>query len=413
MPVAGRVAFCRMKALTGFGALSERDYRLFFIGQSASLLGDGMIGVALSFAVLDATGSVSDLGFVFAARSIPLVGFLLAGGVLADRLSRRTVMVSADLVRLVSQGIVAVLLIGGHVRLWELIVLQAVHGSATAFFNPALTGLTPMIVTGARLQQANVLRGISMSAGNVVGPAVAGVLVATVGSGWALGVDAASFGVSAAFLAQLRLPPHVRLPAQTFLRDLRDGWNEFRSRTWLWIGVAAAGVANMLAAAFFVLGAAISRSSLGGPSAWALILSSFGVGSFAGGLLALRLRPRRPFFASFVGYLPFGLPNVLLALHAPLLGIAAAACVAGGGLMIGNALWETTLQQQVPAAALSRVTAYDWFGSLAFAPIGNALVGPVAVAIGTRPTLWCAGLGIIVLNLLVLSTPAIRQVTRR
>jgi len=143
-----------MKALTGFGALSERDYRLFFIGQSASLLGDGMIGVALSFAVLDATGSVSDLGFVFAARSIPLVGFLLAGGVLADRLSRRTVMVSADLVRLVSQGIVAVLLIGGHVRLWELIVLQAVHGSATAFFNPALKGLTPIIVTGAQLQQA-------------------------------------------------------------------------------------------------------------------------------------------------------------------------------------------------------------------------------------------------------------------
>src|SRR5436309_351184 len=259
-----------------------------------------MLGVALSFAVLDATGSVSDLGFVFAARSIPLVGFLLAGGVVADRLSRRTVMVAADVVRLVSQGIVAALLISGHVQLWELIVLQAVHG-----------------------------------------------------------------------------------------------------------------IANMLAAAFFVLGAAISKSSLGGPTAWALILASFGVGSFGGGLLALRLHPRRPFFASFVGYLPFGLPNVLLALHAPVVGIAAAACVAGGGLMIGNALWETTLQQQVPAASLSRVTAYDWFGSLAFAPLGNVLVGPVAVAIGTRPTLWCAGLGIIVLDLLVLSTPAIRQVTRR
>lgn len=393
------------------GALEERQFRLFFVGQSASLLGDGMVGVALAFAVLDTTGSVTDLGLVFAARSLPLVAFLLVGGVFADRLSRRAVMVGADLVRFGTQGAVAALLITGHSRIWELIALQALNGTATAFFDPSLTGLTPMIVSAGRLQQANVLRGISMAAGGIVGPALAGLLVATAGSGWALAVDSASFAVSAAFLARLRLPEHERLPTQPFLHDLRDGWDEFRSRTWLWLGVLAAGVANMMGAAFFVIGAAVSKASLGGAGAWALILSAFGVGSFSGGLLALRLHPRRPFFGAFVGYLPFGLPAALLALRAPALGVAAAACVAGAGLMIGNALWETTLQRAIPAASLSRVTAYDWFGSLAFAPLGNALVGPVAGAIGNGPTLWLAAAVITGVNLLVLSTPSIRGVT--
>jgi MFS family permease len=393
------------------GALREPEFRRFFAGQSASLLGDGMVVVALSFAVLDLTGSVSDLGFVLAARSIPLVGFLLVGGVFADRLSRRAVMVTADVVRFASQGLVAVLLLTGNAQFWELLVLQAVHGGATAFFNPALTGLTPLIVSRERLQQANVLRGISMAAGGIVGPALAGVLVETAGSGWALAVDACSFGVSALFLARLRIPPHERLPAQTFLRDLRDGWDEFRSRSWLWIGVLAAGVANMMSAAFFVLGASIAKSSLGGAGAWALILSAFGVGSFAGGLLALRLRPRRPFFAAFVGYLPFGFPSVLLALHAPALAIATSTFIAGAGLMIGNALWETTLQHRIPPASLSRVTSYDWFGSLAFQPLGNALVGPVALAIGIEPTLWLAAAAITGVNVVALSTRSIRGIT--
>jgi predicted MFS family arabinose efflux permease len=322
-------------------------------------------------------------------------------------------MVGADLIRFGSQGLTAALLISGHARLWELLVLQAVNGAGTAFFNPSLTGLTPMIVSAGRLQQANALRGISMSAGGVVGPALAGVLVATVGAGWALAVDAASFGVSAAFLAQLRLPPHVRLPPQRFVHDLREGWREFSSRTWLWVGVIVAGIANMMAAAFFVLGAAISRESLGGAGAWALILASFGVGSFVGGLFALRLRPRRPFFASFVGYLPFGVPSVMLALRLPAQAIAASALVAGAGLMIGNALWETTLQQHVPAAALSRVTAYDWFGSVAGQPLGNALVGPVAAAVGASATLWIAATAISVSNVIALSLPSIRAVTAR
>ena len=392
------------------GALQERDFRLFFFGQTASLLGDGMVPVALSFAVLDLTGSVTDLGLVLAARSIPMIAFLLVGGVFADRLPRRTVMIGADLLRFGSQGLVAALLISGHAQVWQIIVLQAVNGGATAFFNPALTGLTPAIVSRERLQQANVLRGMSMGLGGIAGPALAGILVETVGSGWALAVDSLSFVVSAFFLAQLHLPAHVRLPAQSFLRDLHDGWKEVRSRTWLWMGVLAASIGNMMVAPFFILWADISRTSLGGAGAWALIVAAFSAGSFAGGLAALKARPRRPFFFSFLCFLPFGTPMLLLALGTPAIGIALGAVVSGAGVTIGNAVWETTLQQQIDPQALSRVTAYDWFGSLAFQPLGNALTGPVSLAIGADPTLIGAFAIVTGVNLAALSTKSIRGV---
>ena len=397
--------------MISLGALREREYRLFFAGQSVSLLGDGMVGVALSFAVLDLTGKAADLGYVFAARSVPLVGFLLVGGVFADRLSRRAVMVGADLVRVGTQGGLAALLLTGHAHLWQVIVLQTIGGAASAFFDPALTGLTPLLVSREHLQQANALRGLSTSAGVIAGPAIAGVLVATAGPGWALAADAVTFAVSATCLAALRLPPHARLPKQRFLHDLRDGWHEFSSRTALWSAVIAASIANMLSAPFFVLGAAIAKSDLGGAGAWALILSAFGIGAFAGGVVALRLRPHRPFVAAFVAYLPFGFPSALLAFHASAYAIAAIALVAGAGLMAGNATWETALQRMIPPAVLSRVTAYDWFGSLAGQPLGYALVGPATAALGTTATLLLAAGVTTTSNLVVLSLPSIREVT--
>jgi MFS family permease len=392
------------------GALREREYRLFFAGQTVSLLGDGMVGVALSFAVLDLTGKAADLGYVFAARTVPLVGFLLIGGVFADRLSRRAVMVTADLVRVGTQGGLALLLLTGHAQLWQVIVLQTIGGAASAFFDPSLTGLTPLLVSREHLQQANALRGLAAAAGGIAGPAIAGVLVATVGAGWALAVDGSTFAVSAVCLGALRLPPRERLPQQRFLHDLLDGWREFSSRTALWSAVLAASIANMLSAPFFVLGAAIAKDDLGGAGAWALILSAFAIGSFAGGLIALRVHSRRPFAAAFVGYLPFGLPSVLLAFHASEYAIAAIACVAGAGLMIGNSIWETTLQRTIPPAVLSRVTAYDWFGSLAGQPLGYALVGPAVAVLGTTSTLLLAAGVTIASSLTVLSLPSIRQV---
>jgi hypothetical protein len=395
------------------GALQERQYRLFFVGQTVSVIGDGMAPLALSFAVLDLTGSVSDLGFVLASRTVAMVACLLVGGVAADRATPRRVMLGADLTRFLSQSVVAVLLISGDAEVWHLVVLQAVNGAASGFFFPAITALTPTIVSEGRLQQANALRGIASAVGEIVGPLIAGALVATVGSGWAIGADAGTFGFSVVFLAQLKPAARAALPVQSFLRDLHDGWREFRSRDWLVAGVAAAGIGNMALAVFFVLGAAIAKADLGGAGAWALILSAFSVGNLLGGIVALRIRPRRPFFAAFLAYTPFAIPVVLLALHMPAPAIAVGACLAGLGLLLGNALWETTLQQQVPPGVLSRVVAYDWFGSLAFQPVGFAIVGPLAEGIGKSPTLWLSAAAMLSVTTWALSLPSVRSIEAR
>jgi MFS family permease len=392
-----------------FAALRERQFRLLFTGQIVSLLGDAITGVALAFAVLDLTGSATDLGYVFAAKTIPLVTFLLVGGVFADRLPRRAVMLTADVVRGAAQGTVALLVLTHSAQVWELVVLQAVAGTATAFFNPASTGLTPMTVSPELLQQANALRGLSMAATGIIGSVISGALVAGVGAGWALAIDATTFGVSAIFLAQLRLPPHATLPPQSFLRDVREGWHEFASRTWVWVIVLSASIGNMMTAIFVVLGAVIAKTSLGGAGAWAAILASLGLGSLFGGLVSLRIRVRHPLFlaSSMGGFL--ALPMALLALQASAALVAAGALLAGGGNMIFNSLWETSLQQHIPASALSRVSAYDWFGSLAFQPLGLVLAGPAAAAIGISTTLWVATAVTLAMAVLVIATPSVRQ----
>jgi MFS family permease len=392
------------------GALREREFRLLFTGQLISLLGDSFTSVALAFAVL-AIGSPTALGIVGAAKAVPLVAFLLVGGVFADRLPRRAVMLTADVVRMGCQAGTATLVLTHTARVWEIAVIQAVSGTATAFFNPASTGLTPMTVSEERLQQANALRGISMSASGLVGLTLGGLVVAAAGPGWALAVDAASFAASALFLFQLRLPTHVKLEPQSFLGDLADGWREFVSRTWVWTIVVAASIGNMLTSFFAVLGAVVSKQSLGGPLAWTVILAGFSVGSLLGGVVALRVHVRRPLFFGSALVSLLGLPLALLALRAPAVVVAAGAVVGGAGNMVFNSLWETALQRHVPARALSRVSAYDWFGSMLFQPIGLAIAGPVAAGLGVSTALWIAAIGVTATSVMCIATPSVRALT--
>lgn len=372
-----------------------------------------MLNVAVSFAVLDLTGSVSDLGFILAAYRAPTVVAVLFGGVVADRVPRRAVMVGADLVRLAALAVAATLLITGHAQLWELAVLMALTGVAAGFFYPASTGLLPLVVEPGLLQQANGLRGVSQATGSIIGPAIAGVLIATASPGWAIGVDAVTFGVSAWSLALLRLPLHVPLAPQRFWRDLSDGWFEFRSRTWVWVSVLVAGVfGNLFTPAFGVLGATIAKHDLGGASAWAAVLSAQGAGSVFGGLLVLRRQPKRPLVVSSLAWSLLVAPYLLLAFVAPLPVLVAGAFVGGCGLAIGQSLWDTTLQRRIPHKALSRVAAYDMFGSLAFNPIGYAVMGPVALAIGTRTTLLIAATWFATSSVALAMLPSIRAVRR-
>lgn len=401
-----------MRRRIPLGPLREREFRLFFTGQAVSLLGDAVTPFALAWAVLDLTGSVRDLGFVIAAKTAPLVIFLLVGGVFADRLPRRGVMLTADVVRMGIQATTAALLLSHRAQIWELIVLQAFAGCATAFFNPASTGLTPITVSAGRLQEANALRGMSMASTQLLGPALAGVLIVTVGPGYALAIDAASFGVSAFYLARLHLPPHVSLPAQTFARDLLDGWREFVARTWVWLTVVSASLGNMMSSVWLVLAAAWVKEGHGGAGAWTAILLASALGALGAGAIALRIKPRRPLLLASVAVLPNAAPIILLALRLPWQTFVAVALVTGFGNMLFNTLWETTLQQHIPPASLSRVSAYDWFGSLLCQPLGLSLAGVAAAAIGTSRTLWLAA----VVNLLavgaLLAAPSVRRLQR-
>jgi len=174
----------------------------------------------------------------------------------------------------------------------------------------------------------------------------------------------------------------------SFLHDLRDGWREVTARTWVWTIILAFSVVNMLNASFFVLGPVVSRSDLGGAGAWAAILAGFGVGQVAGAITALHVKPGRPLLVAVLVAELAAAPILLLAVPASAGAIVLAAVLGGGGVMLFNTLWETTLQQNVPIEALSRVSAYDWFGSLTLAPIGFAIVGPLSDAIGVSTTLW-------------------------
>ena len=370
------------------GALEEREFRLLWLGQATSALGSSLVPVALAFAVLELTGSASALGLVLASALVSRVAFLLLGGVVADRRPRQTVMLAADLLRTGSQALVAVLLVTGHAHLWHLVVLFALFGAGDAFFSPASTGLVPDTVRPERLQQANALMSLSRSIAFVAGPTISGLLVAGVGPGWVFAIDAATFACSSLSLGLLSLPSPAAESRRTRLLDeLRGGWLEVRSRAWVWMTVLRFSISNLAIAPLFVLGPLVAKESLGGATAWGLIGTAGGIGAVLGDAAALRLRPGRPLLAGGLAVSLWALEPALLARPFPTAVVAIAAAVGFGALGFSNAVWFTALQQRIPRTALSRVSSFDWLGSIVLQPAGFALAGPLAAAIGVPATL--------------------------
>ncbi|MBA2475760.1 MAG: MFS transporter, partial [Actinobacteria bacterium] len=389
---------------------AERDFRLLFLGRLVSLLGSAVAPIALSFAVLDDLGgSASDLGLVLAASTVPTIVFLLVGGVWADRLPRHHVMVGSDLLEFAAQAVAAALVLTGTAQLWHLVVLAALRGTGSAFFFPAVQGIVPQVVSGERLQEANAVLRLSFSSSAILGAAAGGLLVATIGSGWALAFDALTYLASAALLSRLRLSRDATLAAGNFLAELRDGWREFASRTWLWAIVLEFAFVNAFSSGVFqVLGPVVAKRSLGGAGAWGLILTGSAVGFVLGGLVTLRYRPSRPLLVASLAILA-GVPQfVLLAEVAPLAAIVLGSACAGFGYELFGVFWETTLQQQIPGEKLSRVASYDALGSLAIMPIGFAVAGPLAGAIGIRATLLSAAGVIVVATALIVLVSDVR-----
>jgi MFS family permease len=391
--------------------LRSREFRLLFTGQAVSLFGDGLFVVALSFAVLDETGSKSGLGIVLAAGSLPLVAFLLVGGVWADRLSRRRVMLAADAARMVIQAALAALVLTGHAPLGAFVALYALYGVALAFFSPASTGLVPETLPAADLPRANGLLGMTRSVTAVAGGAVGGVLVDAVGPGSAIAADGVTFAISALALSMMRVGAASEERRERFLHELAVGWREVKARRWVWMTILNVSLFLMLyVAPFEVIGPIVSRRSLGGATAWGLISASYAAGMAVGGLGSMFVRLRRPVFSVSWIFLVTSLAPLLLAHTAPVAVICAAYALDGVAVGVFVAVWDTTLQREIPPRVLSRVSAWDWMGSIAGMPLGFALTGPALALVGERSTLYAMAACGLVLAVWMLAARDIREI---
>jgi len=389
--------------------LRDRNLARYAGATAVSALGTGMADVALAFAILGLAGP-TELGVTFLAREIPLVVLVLLGGVWADRISRKTILVSADVVRCLAQASMAVLLLTGTADLWKIILLQLAFGSANAFSRPATTGLIQQLVSAERLQKANALLGLARSPAQIAGPAIGAVIVAVTSPAWGLAADAATFAISGSLIFSLRLGSVTRRAMTSVRQDLREGWHEFTSRTWVWTIVGYFGLYQLtLFPALLVLGPFVAKQDLGGAGAWGTILAVEAVGSVVGGLMALRLRFSRPLVACTVLAMPEALILLLLAIPAPVPVLAGTAFIGSICLTIGNVMWFSTLQRHIPEHAISRISSFDWLGSVVFNPIGYVLVGPLSGAIGVPQTLALAGSLNIIFGLLLLTLRPIRS----
>lgn len=395
------------------GPLRSRNFRLLVACNVISVAGSEVSVVAIPFAVLRIGGTASDVGYVATAELIPVIAFLLIGGVIADRLPRHQVIVAANVLQALAQGTSAALLLTGQARVWQLAALAAAGGVGFGFYYPAALGLLPQTVPADQRPQANALDRTGRSAASIGGAALGGLLVGLAGPGWGLAIDAISFAAAGTLRIGMRFPALPPMQAPGLLHGLREGWHEFISRRWLWITVAQFAVVVAVSAALVsVLGPLVAQSHLGGARSWGFILAAYGAGAVAGGLVMTRFRPRCLLVAAMLSVPTFSL--VLFALAAPLavpLDMAAAV-LAGGCVEVFSVSWATTMQQEIPPEKLSRVSSYEALGNYALAPVGTAIAGPLASAFGTRAVLAAGGALVVILPALVLLVPEVRHMRR-
>ncbi|MFJ9441807.1 MFS transporter [Kitasatospora sp. NPDC101235] len=391
--------------------LGEREFTWFFIGYTTSLVGSSMAPVAVAFAVLDGGGGGSDVGWVMAARILPVVLVLPAGGVIADRLGSRRVMLGSDLLRGLVQALFAGLLAVGHAPVWAMVALVAAWGIGEGLFMLAFGAVVPDLVRRKELMaDANTLLGLGRSVSSVVGPATAGLVTAAWGPATVLLADAVTYGVGAFALAMLRLPVRAAVGGESMIRDVRAGWSEFASRPWLWITTVQMGLFNLLVwAPFLVLGPLLAQQDLGGARAWGLVMGGYGAGAVLGGLLMLGRAPARPLAVASVAALGWALPSGALAAGAGLPWVAAGALVAGVGSAVCGTLYSTTTQKWVPVELLGRMTAFGVLGSFALGPLGLAAAGPLADRFGAGAVLLVGAVWQLVAGAVVLAVPAVRN----
>ncbi|MFD3537671.1 MFS transporter [Streptomyces sp. NPDC058664] len=392
-----------------------RNYVLLTAATIVTNLGTHGALIATTWAVFESGGDAGDAGLVAMARFLPLVLFLLIGGAVADRVPRHRVMVAANALNCVSQALFAALVLAGEAHIWQMMVLTALCGTGQAFFNPAAEGMLMSSVTGEQASRAFAVYRMAMHSATIGGAALGGALVAFVGPGWVLLIDAVAFAVAGglrAFLDVSGIPE--RAPGGGLFADLREGWHEFVGRPWLWSIVAQFSiVVGLIGAVESVYGPLVARAELGGARPWGIALAAYGVGTLAGAVLMARWKPRRMLFVGTLCVFPIALPSAALAVPLDAVGLAAAMFVSGVAIEVFGVSWMTAMHQEIPEEKLSRVSAYDWFGSTALLPLTTALAGPAESAFGRSEALWGAAALMVLVTALVLLVPDVRNLTRR
>lgn len=391
--------------------LRQREFGLLFWGQAVSSFGDRLVMVAMPFAVLSIPGAdLSDVGLVLGATTLSLAVFVLVGGVVADRIPRQLTMLGSDVVRAAAQGLTAYLLLTDRATVLSLVVLQSVYGAAEAFFRPAVLGLVPQVVTKADIQPAQALLALSANLALLTGPVAAGLLVAGVGAGGAIAVDALTFLVSAASLVRMRPTPGERAQGGSFVKDLAGGWREVTSRSWVWaILLAFSAYHALVLPALFVLGPLYAETDRGGATSWGVISAGFGLGSLVGSLVALRVRVDRTGLVIGAALAVSCSQAVIVVLPVHTLAVAALEAVTGVTVALCFTLWETSLNLRIPPAAQSRVSSFDYLASLTLMPLGYVVIGPVAESLGTERTALLATAAAAAVCVTVTLVPGVRR----
>ena len=392
------------------GPLRIRDFRFLFSARAISYVGTYLAPIAVAFAVLDNGGGATAVGLSFAAWTLGQVVMLSFGGVVGDRIPRRIVMVGSDLASTAIRTTMGVLLLSGRAEVWELIALQGLGGAAVAFYSPASYGLVREVVPEEELQQANALLAIARYAAFPLGAAIGGPIVAFIGSGTALLVDAGTYATSALLLSQIKVESIARAGAG-FFRELKEGWSAFVEQTWVWVLVLYISLYFLITyAPFFVLGPYVAQHSMDGAKSWFPVVIGEGVGALVGALVGLKWRPRMPMVTTGFFLMVSAVQNLILAFHPTTLLLTPAAAGSGFAFALGSIVWDTTLQRAIPPEKLARVASYGWMGAMVFLPAGYALAGPIAMAIGLETYLVIAAGWIVVSTLVVIRLRAVREV---
>jgi MFS family permease len=414
--VLARAVRSRVKNLTGrIPVLAIRDFRLLLADRVVAPASFAFSIVGVSFAVLNVThGSTTILSYVLAAQIAPSIIFVLLGGVIADRVAPQKVIVAGNLMMALGEGSFGILVLAGHPQVWQMIALECVTGTGMAIFYPASTALLPRIVPAGSMQQASAVSRLAMNGAQMAGSVLAGFCVAVIGPGWALAICGTGLLGTLPLMLSLKVTAHPADPASGLIRDLRAGWSEFRSHTWLWTITAQFAVVLMAwYGAFTVLGPAVLRLHFGphdGPAAWGAISAADALGLIAGGLLSLRYSPRRPMlFIVGIGA-SIAVAPLALGMFWPLPLILVASFVLGIAVEVMMVQWTVAMATQVPAGMLARVSSYDAFGTVVAMPVGALVAGPVAAWVTISGAQYGAAALIVLASLLALIPRDIRKI---